>query len=128
MQFFYNILAVIIMLSAVSLLFLVVCRDAKHFTGISPASDARLGHAFLNRLYFVVSTFSTIGYGDVVPVSMRGRMLTVAIIVIVFTVVAKAFANYIDVYNKNVKVYLDSAVNRVIPKSDKQDQKDNFRI
>lgn len=108
MDFIVNILIVLFMLSAISAIFLVVCRDAKHFRGLDPASDVRLLPAFINRLYFVVSTCSTVGFGDVAPVSMRGKLLTIAVILTVFTLVAKAFANYIEAYNKNVKQYLRS--------------------
>lgn len=106
MDFIVNILIVLFMLSLISLVFLLACRDASHFRGIDAASDAKLLTAFVNRLYFVVSTCSTIGYGDIAPVSVRGKVLTIVVIISVFTLIAKAFTNYIDTYNKNIKQYL----------------------
>jgi len=44
------------------------------------------GFSPLKSLYLMVTTFSTIGYGDVVPVSDVGRIFTICIIISAFTV------------------------------------------
>ena len=44
------------------------------------------GFSPLKSLYLMVITFSTIGYGDVVPVSDGGRIFTICIIISAFTV------------------------------------------
>ena len=44
------------------------------------------GFSPLKSLYLMVTTFSTIGYGDIVPVSDAGRIFTICIIISAFTV------------------------------------------
>jgi len=44
------------------------------------------GFSPLKSLYLMVITFSTIGYGDVVPVTQAGRIFTICIILSAFTV------------------------------------------
>ena len=44
------------------------------------------GFSPLKSLYLMVTTFTTIGYGDVVPVSNAGRIFTICIIISTFTV------------------------------------------
>ena len=44
------------------------------------------GFSPLKSFYLMVTTFSTIGYGDIVPVSDAGRIFTICIIISAFTV------------------------------------------
>jgi voltage-gated potassium channel len=40
------------------------------------------GWSFLNALYFSVITISTVGYGDLTPVTFEGKIFTIGFIVI----------------------------------------------
>ena len=54
-------------------------EDHKHFTGIIEDS------AYLNFLYYSISTFFTVGFGDIAPVDTAARMVSVLQIVTAFT-------------------------------------------
>lgn len=67
------------LLATYALILMMSCRDASiHFRGIDADDDREFWQAFRNRLYFSTITVSTIGYGDVVPVSERARLLSAA--------------------------------------------------
>jgi NhaP-type Na+/H+ or K+/H+ antiporter len=105
LNYLENIAIVLFMLSLVVMIFMVFCRDYTHFRGLDKAQDSQFIHAFTNRLYFVLTTLTTIGYGDIVPATLRCRMITVAVILVVFILVLKAFDSLIDSYNGNVQGY-----------------------
>lgn len=96
------------MLSLIVTIYMIFCRDAAHFRGIAPESDATFLGGFINRLYFVVSTFTTIGFGDVAPATRRARVLTIVLILAVFTVILKAFTSIIDTYDQTLKKYVQA--------------------
>lgn len=54
-------------------------EDTKHFTGIIK------DNAYLNFLYYSISTFFTVGFGDISPVDTSARMVSVLQIVTAFT-------------------------------------------
>ena len=62
--------------------------DARHFNGVSEAMDESSATRYANRLYFVVSTLSTVGSGDVTPKTQRCRMAVTAMILLMLTVLA----------------------------------------
>jgi NhaP-type Na+/H+ or K+/H+ antiporter len=95
------------MLSIIVTIFLVFCRKYTHFKGLKEEEDKHLLNAFINRLYFILTTITTIGYGDIVPASMRARIITICVILSIFVMILKVFDNFIDTYNKNIKSYLD---------------------
>ena len=74
------------------------CRDYRHFKGIDRLEDLYWGDAFLNRFYFVLTTFTTIGYGDITPKSKRARILTISILLFIMVIILKAFDGFIKTY------------------------------
>ena len=68
----------------------VACRDASHFNGVDPIADASFAHAFFTRLYFSITTFSTIGFGDVSPASIRARLIIIITIFFFIVLVLKS--------------------------------------
>ena len=46
----------------------------QHWNGIDEENDSGMDR-FFNRFYFASTTFSTVGYGDIYPVSRTARML-----------------------------------------------------
>ena len=47
-----------------------------HFNGLD---DERLGERFLNRLYYVMITVSTVGYGDISPKTPIAKLVGITI-------------------------------------------------
>jgi hypothetical protein len=107
LDFLRNVGIVLFMLSLIVCIFIIFCRKYTHFKGLKEEEDKYLINAFINRLYFVLTTITTIGYGDIVPASIRARIITISVILSIFVVILKVFDNVIDTYNKNVKSYLD---------------------
>jgi len=114
MELIFNVAAVLFMMSLITTVYVVFCRDARHFAGITASSDATLFGAFFNRLYFVVSTFTTIGFGDVFPVTFRARAITIFLILSIFTLILKTLTTFIETYNKNIKKYIQTAATTAI--------------
>ena len=57
--------------------FLATLRlDSTHFRGFD--EEKRSSERFLNRLYFVATTLSTVGYGDMSPKSTLAKSVSVA--------------------------------------------------
>jgi hypothetical protein len=99
------------MLSLFVSIYMIFCRSYKHFNGIKKEDDASFWHAFVNRLYFVLCTVATIGYGDVSPATLRARIITICIILIIFIVILKAFDGVINSYNKSIRTYIPNSTN-----------------
>lgn len=57
-------------------LFATLRLDSTHFSGFG--DEKRLSEHLLNRLYFVATTLSTVGYGDTSPKSGIAKSLSVA--------------------------------------------------
>jgi len=95
----FHILIVFFMLSLFVGLYMFFCRDYRHFKGIRRLEDLYWVDAFLNRFYFVLTTFTTIGYGDITPKSNRARILTISIILLIMVVILKTFDGFITTYH-----------------------------
>lgn len=115
LHFLRNVGIVVFMLSLVVMVYMFLCRSYKHFRGISEQEDAKFINAFVNRLYFVLITVSTIGYGDIAPVSLRARIITICVILALFVVILKAFDSIIDTYNKNLGSYVNKITDTLNP-------------
>ena len=53
--------------------------DHTHWNGISEEEDDTVKKKFFNRLYFVSSTYSTVGYGDISPKSINCRIAAIVL-------------------------------------------------
>ena len=111
LNYFENIAIVLFMLSLVVMIYMVFCRDYTHFRGLDKVQDSQFVYAFTNRLYFVLTTLTTIGYGDITAASLRCRMITVGVILVVFILVLKVFDTLINNYDGNVHRYLAKFAN-----------------
>ncbi len=83
------------------------CCDYSHFNGIKKKNDIKFWDAFLNRFYFILITFTTIGYGDITPKSKTSRIITIIIILIIMVVILKAFDSLISSYHSNFDKYVN---------------------
>eukprot|EP00743_Colponemidia_sp_Colp-15_P009190 GILK01010028.1.p1 GENE.GILK01010028.1~~GILK01010028.1.p1 ORF type:complete len:996 (-),score=150.53 GILK01010028.1:36-2978(-) len=69
---------------------LFTCAGLVHLlesVGASFSAEGREPFAFHDAVYFVVSTASTVGFGDIAPSSWFGRLFTTCFIVVTFTVI-----------------------------------------
>ena len=81
----------------------IVCRDYRHFHGLNSRDDANILQALFDRFYFILVTISTIGYGDIYPLTNRAKISVVVIISLVIVSILNMFSNVVDGYNKYVK-------------------------
>jgi len=113
-EFLTNLSIVFFMLSLFVFIFLYFCRDYSNFNGIDKNEDKLLSDAFLNRFYFVLITFTTIGYGDITPKSKRARIITCLIILFLMISILKAFDSIISTYHGTFDKYTDMIKNMKI--------------
>ena len=106
-QFILNLSIVFFMLSIFVSIYLFLCRDYSHFNGIDKNKDKHFSDAFLNRFYFVLITFTTIGYGDITPRSTRARVITCLIILFIMISILKAFDSLISTYHGTFDKYTE---------------------
>jgi hypothetical protein len=106
----------------VAAIFTLICRDARHFTGISAATDANLGRAFFDRLYFTVTTFTTIGLGDVTPASIRARSVVMVIALVFLVVILKSLDNIRTTVTAAVPITKHAADHVLHPHREANDQ------
>ena len=71
-----------------SLVYVFFCSDSSDWNGIDAESDGTFAEKFMNRLYFSVVTFSTVGYGDISPKTQKARALVMT--QILFNIVGMA--------------------------------------
>lgn len=76
-----------------SFMLLVFCRDAStHFNGINTELDKNILVAWFHRFYFILTTLTTIGYGDITPLSIRAKLFIVLTMFFVIGVIMKALS------------------------------------
>jgi hypothetical protein len=63
---------------------LTLMYSALEFSGIDAEDDSGLKRVE-NRLYFVLTTLSSVGYGDIYPVSRRARMTAGAMMLVMLS-------------------------------------------
>jgi hypothetical protein len=94
-QFLENVVILFIFLSTIVSVYMILCRDSHHFRGLDKEQDKIFLHAFINRIYFVLTTLLTIGYGDIAPATIKCRVITIIMLLVVFMVVLKSFDSLI---------------------------------
>ena len=81
---------IIIYLALISIfLSIIMTLDYKHWNGIEKKNDKTLLDKLINRLYFLTTTFSTTGYGDITPKSKIAKILTMCIHIITILGIVK---------------------------------------
>jgi hypothetical protein len=111
-DYIVKILMFLLVISFFVVIYMVLCRSHTHFRGINPKEDKTFVNAFINRLYFVLVTVSTIGYGDIAPVTMRAKVVTICIIIFIFLIILKIFEKFVDVYKNNIHGYFTTLIGR----------------
>lgn len=71
---------VIKVMLAGTLAYIVFCFDSSHFRGLEEQEDVTLLQKLGNRLYFTLTTFSTVGFGDISPKSTMCKIVSCAIL------------------------------------------------
>lgn len=67
--------------------------DASHFNGIEDDQEKTFFERLLNRLYFCMTTISTVGYGDISPKSGTAKALVMVLHAIVLLAVHESMAS-----------------------------------
>ena len=60
-------------------LFILLMYDHTHWNGIDEKNDKTISEKLMNRFYFLSTTFSTAGYGDITPKSNVTRCFIIII-------------------------------------------------
>jgi hypothetical protein len=60
-------------------LVILLAFDHSHWNGIDEEKDQTMSNKFMNRFYFLSTTFSTAGYGDITPKTNLTKMIVIVI-------------------------------------------------
>ena len=127
---FFVILLTIFILSVVLLLF---CRDSEHFHGLDKKLDQNIFGALFQRFYFITTTLTTIGYGDIAPRTLRAKVIVLLFIIIVLGIVMQALsslASFVEtellnkIINKTQTV-TQTLISKYIPPSSKDKKQED---
>lgn len=69
---------------------------------------------FFTALWFLFVSFTTIGYGDIVPVTVVGRLITVVVAVYGILVVALITGIIVGYYNEILKMRANTSLDELI--------------
>ena len=77
----FNLLKKMGMYIFIMIIFLIIMLqfDHTHWKGMNKENDKTIYNKLLNRFYFLTTTFSTAGYGDISPITTTGKILTMII-------------------------------------------------
>lgn len=78
--------------------------DHTHFNGLEEEAslECTMLNKFLNRLYFSVTTFSTVGYGDISPRTKEARVVGMIFMSLLITM--PFLVSYLDNKKESSKV------------------------
>jgi len=69
-------------------LIILLNLDHTHFNGITKKNDTLFCDKLLNRIYFITTTLSTIGYGDISPKTRILKCIAISLqIIIIYALV-----------------------------------------
>ncbi len=60
-------------------LVILLAFDHSHWNGIEEENDQTMSDKLMNRFYFLSTTFSTAGYGDITPKTTMTKMIVIVI-------------------------------------------------
>lgn len=81
-----NFSIIIGILIVFAVIYTIACPTTDHWKGLNNINDATLFDKFFNRLYFSLTTMTTIGYGDITPDSKTARSI---VLLQMFTIILK---------------------------------------
>ena len=81
-----NFSIIIGILIVFAIIYTIACPTTDHWKGLNDLNDSTLTDKFFNRLYFSLTTMTTIGFGDITPVSKTARSL---VMLQMFTIILK---------------------------------------
>jgi len=58
-----------------AIIYTIACPTTDHWKGLTDDNDKTMFDKFFNRLYFSLTTMTTIGYGDISPLSKTARSI-----------------------------------------------------
>jgi voltage-gated potassium channel Kch len=119
-MFLQGIVFFIVFFFTITSMFTIFCRDASHFHGLDPVHDAYLASAFINRLYFTVMTFATIGCSDIMPQSYRARIILVLSVFFLIVLVLQSL--------DNLRVRLETGLNPLKAKIEDAEKKVEHKL
>lgn len=70
-----TIISIILIVITFAILYTLFFSCSDSWKGLDSENDETLGQKFMNRLYFSMTTLSTVGYGDISPKSNWARLL-----------------------------------------------------
>eukprot|EP00158_Paraphelidium_tribonemae_P008614 Partr_v1_DN28629_c0_g1_i1_m50443 putative Potassium large conductance calcium-activated channel, subfamily M, alpha member 1 len=76
---------------------------------------ARIDHTTFNSLYFIVITFSTLGYGDIAPKSTIARIVIIFALVFAISFLPKALKDLAETFQTRQRGYLSYIADPDIP-------------
>lgn len=108
-------LVILFGLFILTLILLFTCRDASHFNGLDKKLDENIFGAFFQRFYFITTTLTTIGYGDISPASIRARAILLVYIIIVVGMIIQALTGFATYIQKDIINCTKSDILSMIP-------------
>lgn len=81
-----NFSIIIGILIVFAVIYTIACPTTDHWKGLNDLNDSTITDKFFNRLYFSLTTMTTIGFGDITPVSKTARSL---VMLQMFTIILK---------------------------------------